>query len=141
MSMMLPAELLALQPLLPEITLAVGSMLLLMIGAFAGDRSTGAINALSVLLLVGAAALVVWLPGEKLVVFDGSFVVDLFARFMKVLALAGSAVAILMSLDYMAAAGERRFEYAILVVFSTLGMLLLKGVWNVRQAATGMVVV
>ena len=125
MSMMLPAELLALQPLLPEIKLAVGGMLLLMIGAFAGDRSTGAINALSVLLLIGVAVLVVWLPGDKLVVFDGSFVVDLFARFMKVLALAGSAIAILMSLDYMAAAGERRFEYAILVAFSTLGMMLL----------------
>jgi NADH-quinone oxidoreductase subunit N len=44
---------------------------------------------------------------------------------MKVLALAGSAVAILLSLDYMAAAGQRRFEYPILIVFSTLGMLLL----------------
>jgi NADH-quinone oxidoreductase subunit N len=125
MSMTLPAELIVLQPLLPEITLAVGGMLLLMIGAFAGDRSTGAVNALSVLLLVGVAALVVWLPGDKLVVFDGSFIVDLFARFTKVLALAGSAIAILMSLDYMTAAGERRFEYPILVVFSTLGMMLL----------------
>src|SRR5687768_11942384 len=125
MSMMLPAELLALQPLLPEITLALGGMLLLMIGAFAGDRSTGAVNALSVLLLIGVAALVVWLPGDKLVVFDGSFVVDLFSRFMKVLALAGSAFAILMSVDYLKAHGVRRFEYPILVVFSTLGMLLL----------------
>ena len=60
MSMILPAELLALQPLVPEITLAVGGMLLLMIGAFAGDRSTGVVNALSVLLLIGVAVLVVW---------------------------------------------------------------------------------
>ena len=125
MTMTLPAELLALQPLLPEITLAIGGMLLLMLGAYAGERATGAVNGLSVLLLIAVAALVVWLPGEKLVVFDGTFVVDLFARFMKVLALAGSAIAILMSLDYMAAAGQRRFEYSILVLFSTLGMLLL----------------
>lgn len=123
--MTLPAELLVLQPLLPEITLAVGGMLLLMLGAYGGNRATGAVNALSIVLLIAAAALVLWLPGEKLVAFDGTFVVDRFARFMKVLALAGSAVAILMSLDYMAAAGQRRFEYAILVVFSTLGMMLL----------------
>src|SRR3982750_3108246 len=123
--MTLPAELGVLQPLLPEIVLAAGGMLLLMLGAFVGDRATGAVNALSVLLLIGVAALLVWLPGDKLVAFNGTFVVDLFARFMKVLALAGSAIAILMSLDYMAAAGQRRFEYPILVVLSTLGMMLL----------------
>ena len=33
--------------------------------------------------------------------FDGSFVVDGFARFMKLLALIGSAAAILLSLDYL----------------------------------------
>ena len=123
--MTMPAELLALQPLLPEIVLAIGGMVLLMIGAYAGDRSTGAINWLSILLLIAAGALVVWLPGHKHVVFEGTFVIDLFARFMKVLALAGSAFAILMSLDYLKAQGVQRFEYPILVVFSTLGMLLL----------------
>lgn len=123
--MMFPAELLVLKPLLPEIVLAVGGMALLMVGAFAGERATRAVDALSVLLLIGVAALVVVMPAEKQVVFNGSFVVDLFARFMKVLALAGSAVAILMSLDFMARAGQRRFEYPILVIFSTLGMMLL----------------
>jgi NADH-quinone oxidoreductase subunit N len=123
--MMFPAELLVLKPLLPEIVLAVGGMALLMVGAFAGERATRAVDALSVLLIIVVAALVVWMPGEKAVLFNGSIVVDLFARFMKVLALAGSAVAILMSLDYMTRAGQRRFEYPILVIFSTLGMMLL----------------
>jgi NADH-quinone oxidoreductase subunit N len=123
--MTLPAELTVLQPLLPEIVLAVGGMALLMLGAFAGARATGAVNVLSVLLLIAVAALVVWLPGTKHVLFNGTFVVDLFARFMKVLALAGSAIAIVMALDFMAKAGQRQFEYPILVVFSTLGMMLL----------------
>jgi NADH-quinone oxidoreductase subunit N len=123
--MTLPADVTMLQPILPEIVLAAGGMLLLMVGAFGGDRSTGIVNALSVLLLIGVAALVVWLPGTKHVLFNGTFVVDLFARFMKVLALAGSAVAIVMALDFMAKAGQRQFEYPILVVFSTLGMMLL----------------
>ena len=43
------------------------------------------------------------LPEGKLVAFGGSFVVDDFARFLKILALIGSAAAIVMSLDYCAA--------------------------------------
>ena len=40
------------------------------------------------------------LPEGRLVTFGGSFVLDDFARFLKILALIGSAVAILMSFDY-----------------------------------------
>jgi NADH-quinone oxidoreductase subunit N len=123
--MVMPAELIALTPALPEIVLALGAMALLMLGAFGGKRAVGAVNALAILLLVAAGFLVVWLPAGKLVAFGGSFVVDTFARFMKVLALAGSASAILMSLNYMAAEKERHFEYPILILLSTLGMMLL----------------
>ena len=42
------------------------------------------------------------LPAGTLVTFGGSFVVDDFARFLKLLALTGSAAAILMSFDYLA---------------------------------------
>ncbi len=125
MMVSLPAELTALLPILPEIVLAVGGMVLLMFGVFAGDRASGFVHAVAILLLIAVGALVLWLPGDKLVLFGGSFVVDSFARFMKVLALAGSAAAILMSLDYMAEQKQRRFEYAILILFSTLGMMLL----------------
>jgi NADH-quinone oxidoreductase subunit N len=123
--MPMPAEISALMPILPEIVLALGAMMLLMLGAFAGERATKLVNALAILLLVATALLVLWLPAEKLTAFGGSFVVDGFARFMKVLALAGSAVAILMSLDYMAAEKQLRFEYPIMILLSSLGMMLL----------------
>ena len=42
-----------------------------------------------------------------------AFVVDDFARFLKLLALVGSAVAILMSLDYLAVEKQQKFEYPI----------------------------
>ena len=51
--------------------------------------------------------------------------VDPFARFLKLLALTGSAVAILMSLDYLKAEKQERFEYPILILLSTTGMLML----------------
>src|SRR3984957_5235392 len=112
-------------PLLPEIILAIGAMALLMLGVYRTPRSETLIDALSIILLVIAGVAVVLLPEGKLVTFGGSFVVDNFARFLKVLAIAGSAAAILMSIDYDRREGQQRFEYSVLIVLSTLGMLML----------------
>jgi NADH-quinone oxidoreductase subunit N len=112
-------------PALPEIVLAVGAMVLLMLGAFRGERSAGAMNWLAILLLIAAGAVVVWLPADKLVAFGGSFIVDPFARFLKLLALTGSATAILMSTTYLKVERQERFEYPILIVLSATGMLML----------------
>src|SRR6476619_5381935 len=118
-------ELRDLVPVLPEIVLALGAMALLMFGAFRGEGSARAVNWLSILLLAAAGAAVVLLPPGKLTTFGGSFVVDQFARFLKLLALAGSAAAIFMSLDYLRAEKQERFEYPILIVLSATGMLML----------------
>jgi NADH-quinone oxidoreductase subunit N len=115
----------ALAPLLPEIVLGVGAMALLLIGVYRGERSARLTDVLSILLLIAAGVLVVLQPQGKLVTFGGSFIVDDFARFLKVLALIGSAAAILMSIDYAEREHEQRFEYPVLIVLSTLGMLML----------------
>jgi NADH-quinone oxidoreductase subunit N len=87
-------------PLLPELVLGVGAMALLMLGAFRGERGVRLIDVASIVLLIAAGVIVLALPQGKLVTFGGSFVVDDFARFLKILAIAGSAAAILMSIDY-----------------------------------------
>ena len=114
-----------LSPALPEMLLAVGAMVLLMFGAFRGERSTGTVNGWTIVLLVVAGALVIWLPGDQLVTFGGSFVVDKFAKFMKVLSLIGSAVTIILSWNYFQREKQARFEYAVLILFSTIGMMVL----------------
>src|SRR5579864_2317189 len=119
------AHISALTPLWPEILLGLGAMVLLMLGAFGGARMVRVIDGLAIALLVAAGVILYLLPAGKLVSFDGSFVVDNFARFLKILALIGSAAAIAMSLDYAKHAGQQRFEYSILIVLSTLGMLML----------------
>src|SRR5262245_13648614 len=111
-------------PALPEIVLAIGAMTLLMVGAFRAERGTCGIDVAAILLLVVAGAVVVFLPAGRLVTFGGSFVVDGFARFLKLLALAGSATAILMSFNYLAVEKQQRFEYAVLILLSTTGMLM-----------------
>jgi NADH-quinone oxidoreductase subunit N len=118
-------ELAALLPALPELVLAAGAMVLLLAGAFRASRKTTAIDVAAILLLIAAGCIVVLLPGGRLVSFGGSFVLDDFARFLKLLALAGSATAILMSFGYLAVESQARFEYSVLILLSTTGMMML----------------
>jgi NADH-quinone oxidoreductase subunit N len=114
-----------LQPVLPELVLAVGAMVLLMLGAYRGQDTTRLVNALAVCLLVLTGVLELLLPGGKLVTFGGGFIVDDFARFLKILALIGSVATLLLSTEYLSDPSRRIFEYSILVLLSTLGMMVL----------------
>nr|WP_126541679.1 NADH-quinone oxidoreductase subunit NuoN [Oharaeibacter diazotrophicus] len=107
----------------PELILAIGSLVLLMIGAFGGDRTYRTVTGLSVVVLLLALVAVIW--GREGTTFEGAFVVDGFARFLKVLALIGSASAIVMSLAYVRAEKFERYEFPVLIVIATLGMMLM----------------
>jgi NADH-quinone oxidoreductase subunit N len=122
---MTAAQLQTLVTLLPEFVLAIGAMALLMIGVYHPTRSSRATDVAAIALLVIAGVIVALLPAGKLTAFGGSFIVDDFARFLKILALFGSAAAITMSLDYLAHEKQQKFEYSVLILLSTLGMLML----------------
>ena len=51
-------------PLLPELVLACGAMLMLMFGAFAGERSAAMVNGWCVVVLLLAGVAVVWMPAR-----------------------------------------------------------------------------
>jgi NADH-quinone oxidoreductase subunit N len=112
-------------PVLPELVLAAGAMVLLMLGAYRGSGTTGLVTGLAVCLLVLTGVLELMLPAGKLTTFGGSFIVDDFARFLKILALIGSAATLALSVEFLADPSRRIFEYAILVLLSTLGMMVL----------------
>ena len=112
-------------PVLPELVLAVGAMVLLMIGAYRGPQTTGLVTGLAICLLIVTGVLELMLPAGKLTTFNGSFIVDSFARFLKILALIGSAATLFLSSEFLADPSRRIFEYAILVLLSTLGMMVL----------------
>src|SRR3984885_9636233 len=115
----------AVYPVLPELVLAVGAMALLMMGAWRGDQSTPALSGFAVMLLILAGVVILLMPGDKAVAFGGSFVIDRFSRFLKLLVLVGSIGAILLSVEFLRGIQRRRFEYPILILLSTTGMLLL----------------
>ena len=115
----------ALLPLLPEIVLALGAMLLLMTGAMQGESSASLVNGVAIGVLGLAALSLLTLPPGRFVMFGGSFVIDDFARFLKLLTLIGSAGALILSLDYLKLEHQQKFEFGALVLLSTLGMLML----------------
>jgi NADH-quinone oxidoreductase subunit N len=111
---------------LPEIVLAVLAMALLMVGAFAKSETFNVVKWLAVAALVVAALLVVSTTGEgKVAAFKGAFIVDDFARLMKVLALGGAAVALILSGRYLTRVRMAKFEYPILVLFAAIGMMMM----------------
>src|ERR1700740_1775464 len=119
------AQLPTLIPLLPEFVLGLGAMALLLVGAYRGQATGRFIDVAAIVLLAVAGGVLLWLPPGRLVTFNGSFVLDDFARYLKILALVGSAAAIVMSLDYVKHERHQRFEYSVLVLLSTLGMMVL----------------
>ena len=108
----------------PELILAVGSMVLLMIGVYSTERANSTVTGLSVALLIAAGAWMV-VFAEDGSAFDGAFVNDAFARFMKVLTLVGSVVTTVMSVGFAKAEKFDKFEFPILIVLATLGMMLM----------------
>jgi NADH-quinone oxidoreductase subunit N len=112
-------------PVLPELVLAVGAMALLMLGAYRGEGTTRIVTTLAVVLLVVTGVLELMLPAGRLTTFGGSFIVDDFARFLKILAIIGSAATLILSSEFLSDPSRRIFEYPILVLLSTLGMMVL----------------
>src|SRR5262249_56335856 len=96
-----------------------------LIGAYRPGRASEFVDGAAIVLLLVAGVLVAFMPAGRLTTFGGSFIVDEFARFLKILALLGSAAAIVMSLDYAKRQAQQRFEYSLLILLSTLSMQIL----------------
>ena len=57
--------------------------------------------------------------------FGDSFIVDPFARVMKLLTLTGAAVTLIMSIDFWRGEGRLKFEFPVLVLLATTGMMMM----------------
>jgi NADH-quinone oxidoreductase subunit N len=112
-------------PALPEIVLACAAMALLLLGVFRGEGSTRLISWLSVLVLIVILLLAADVGLGRRVGFYGMFVTDAFALFMKALVLIGSAVSIVMAMRYNEEHQIARFEFPVLVLLATIGMMVM----------------
>src|SRR5690606_30149734 len=104
----------------PEVLLAVGSMILLMLGVFGGEKLTRVVSLLAAALLIAAAAVAAVAPLGM--VFNGAFVSDPLSVYSKVAVYLVSAVAVVMGDGWTRRNAIARFEYPVLVVLSAVGM-------------------
>ncbi len=118
-------ETLDLFPVLPEIFAVLAALALLMLGVFKKEDSTRSISGLTIVVLAVTALLVVATGGERHTTFGGMFLTDGFGSFAKVLILAASALTAAMSLQYLDREKLGRFEYPILILLATVGMMMM----------------
>jgi len=100
-------------------------MALLMLGAFSGEQSARTASWLAVAVLILALIVSQLGGGERRLAFYGMFVTEAFALFMKALVLIGSAVTILLAMHYNEDQGIARFEFPVLVLLATTGMMVM----------------
>ena len=109
--------------IMPELILALAGLAALLGGVIPKRDTSFAIN-MGVLgaLLLAAVLVLGQAEGQA---FNGQYVSDAFTRFMKLLVLAGAALGLLMAMDWNVKEGLAKFEFPVLLLFSTVGMLVM----------------
>src|SRR5215470_16794626 len=99
-------------------------MALLMIGVATKRERGEFILWLAILILILAGVFIARGEGTE-TLFHSSFIVDPFARVMKLLTLTGAAAALVMSVDYWRGSGGLKFEFPVLVLLASTGMMMM----------------
>ena len=116
---------LSLPVVLPEAVLAAGTLALVLYGALRGERASNLVTEIAVGLL-GVVFIVLVAKNRPMgVTFYGSFADDAFTRFMSALALIGSLATMVLSAEFMRKERIGGFEFPVLILICTLGMLML----------------
>jgi NADH-quinone oxidoreductase subunit N len=121
----MPATAFSLPTILPEFILAAGVLALILIGAWRGEKSVWLVTEIAVALLGVALIVLIAHRSDTQITFFGAFTDDAFSRFMKALSLVGSLVTLLLSIEFMRREKIAGFEFPVLVLLATLGMMVL----------------
>ena len=113
-------------PAAPEIFLAVAAMLLMMIGVFASqERAMRIVSGLAMVAIVVTMGIAVLQGRTTSIAFNGLFAINAFTVFTKILVLLGSLLTLIISQDYARREGMAQFEFPILILFATVGMMMM----------------
>ncbi|AHC73554.1 NADH-quinone oxidoreductase subunit N [Candidatus Endolissoclinum faulkneri L5] len=110
-------------PASPEIFLVISALTLLMAGLFMSTNSLKIISYSTIIILLLTAILVI--QSENTLAFQGLFISDNFARFIKIIIILGAVFSILISFEHLKRSENNLFEYPLLILFTTLGMMLM----------------
>jgi NADH-quinone oxidoreductase subunit N len=109
---------------LPELVLAVGAILLMLVAAWGGQASTRLVSWTAVAVLLGAGISLAGPASAGGTAFDGLYRADMFAAFAKVLIFAAAAVSIMIAPRFFqrTSGDDLRPEYPVLILLSAAGM-------------------
>jgi len=108
----------------PELTLAVFAIVVILLDLFINQKRALVIVSLSGLVIAGGVTVAMW-GGNFPAIFNNMLAVDNFALFFKLLFLGIAFLVILASIDYVSKFARFQGEYYALVLLSTLGMMLM----------------
>ncbi len=115
--------------IIPEFILALGSLLLLIVGAFQRKENADLILHLAgICLLVSIGVIlsqIVSLDNQSVVVFEGQFIHDIFSKTMKIVMLTLAGCVLLLTRTSMYQESIAKFEYPILILLAVLGMMFM----------------
>jgi len=112
-------------PLLPEIIVVIGALVLLLVGVFNEERGAKMVWGLTMLVIAAAVGFLIKDWGTNTILFNGSFIIDDYARLLKIMVLLGGLVTLYMSITYLSETGIFKSEYSVLILFSLLGMMMM----------------
>ncbi len=121
---------------LPEIVLACTGMGILVFGVLRRGESFTTCSMLTVGGFLLAAVLVIAGPAGQ--GYNGLFTTDNFSAFAKVLVLFAAALGVILSLDYAEHENLRRFEFPVLMLYATVGMLVMVSATNLMSLYLGL---
>jgi NADH-quinone oxidoreductase subunit N len=109
---------------LPELVLALGAILLMLVSAWGGQRSTTLVSWTAVTVLIGAGIALAGPASAGGTAFGGLYRADMFAAFCKALIFAAAAVSIVIAPRFFqrTSGDDLRPEYPVLILLSTAGM-------------------
>jgi NADH-quinone oxidoreductase subunit N len=110
---------------LPELILTGASLILLMVAAFAGDRSARLVTWLAIASLAVASAFVPGVRDAGGEGFYGLFIADSFAAFSKILIYIAAGLAMIAATGWFSRDKDYRAEYPVLILLSSIGMGLM----------------
>jgi NADH-quinone oxidoreductase subunit N len=110
--------------LLPELTLAVAALLVILLDLAVPRKGWLAVVSIIGIVAAGGFTVNMW-GGSSLAIFNNMLAVDNFALFFKLLFLVIAALVILASVDYVKKFSRFQGEYYALVLLSALGMMLM----------------
>jgi len=111
--------------LAPEIVLAAGTLVLLLVDAFLPREKRGTQTYLYLILYAAALAVTIPLYNTRAISFNGMIVLDNFAVLFKILALGSAGIIVLLSHDYLLEHKLRPGEYYALLSSAILGIMIL----------------